>query len=62
MVGISTTSFLAVITMSSLAIGLAMQGVLKDLAAGVMLYVTCIGTVKPWLTVGTDDEPMVCAP
>jgi len=37
--GISTTSFVAVLSMSSLAIGLALQGLLKDLAAGVMLLV-----------------------
>merc|ERR1719382_377962 len=39
MVGISTTSFAAVLSMSSLAIGLALQGLLKDFAAGVMLLV-----------------------
>jgi len=38
-VGISTTSLVAVLSMCSLAIGLAMQGLLKDLAAGVMLLV-----------------------
>merc|ERR1712232_587075 len=37
MVNISTTSVLAVFTMCSLSVGLAMQGLLKDLAAGVML-------------------------
>lgn len=39
MVNIQTTSFLAVLTMSSLAVGMAMQGLLKDLAAGIMLLV-----------------------
>eukprot|EP00441_Pelagodinium_beii_P017195 CAMPEP_0197658504 /NCGR_PEP_ID=MMETSP1338-20131121/45277_1 /TAXON_ID=43686 ORGANISM="Pelagodinium beii, Strain RCC1491" /NCGR_SAMPLE_ID=MMETSP1338 /ASSEMBLY_ACC=CAM_ASM_000754 /LENGTH=318 /DNA_ID=CAMNT_0043235105 /DNA_START=76 /DNA_END=1032 /DNA_ORIENTATION=- len=39
MVNIQTTSFLAVLAMSSLAVGMAMQGMLQDLAAGVMLLV-----------------------
>merc|ERR1719229_232618 len=39
MVGISTTSFVAVLSMCSLAVGLALQGLLKDFAAGVMLLV-----------------------
>jgi len=39
MMDIQTTSFLAVLTVSSLAVGMAMQGLLKDLAAGVMLLV-----------------------
>jgi len=39
MVGIQTTSFLAVLSMSTLAVAMAMQGLLKDLAAGVMLLV-----------------------
>lgn len=39
MVNISTASFVAVLSMCSLAIGLALQGLLKDLAAGVMLLV-----------------------
>jgi len=39
MVGIQTTSFLAVLSVTSLAVAMAMQGLLKDLAAGVMLLV-----------------------
>jgi len=39
MMNIQTTSFLAILTASSLAVGMAMQGLLKDLAAGVMLLV-----------------------
>lgn len=39
MVSIETTSFLAVLTASSLAVGLALQGLLKDFAAGVLLLV-----------------------
>jgi len=39
MVNIQTTSLLAVLTTSALAVGLAMQGLLTDLAAGVMLLV-----------------------
>merc|ERR1719382_902841 len=39
MLKISTTSFIAVLSMCSLAIGLALQGLLKDLAAGVMLLI-----------------------
>jgi len=38
-VGIQTTSFLAVLSMATLAVAMAMQGLLKDLAAGVMLLV-----------------------
>jgi len=37
MVGIQTTSFIAILTAMSLAIGLSMQGLLTDLAKGVML-------------------------
>ena len=36
-VGVETTSFVAVLGAASLAIGLALQGTLSDLAAGVML-------------------------
>jgi len=39
MVGISATSVVAMITATSFAIGLALQGLLKDLAAGVMLII-----------------------
>eukprot|EP00931_Biecheleriopsis_adriatica_P081692 TRINITY_DN5505_c0_g1_i1.p1 TRINITY_DN5505_c0_g1~~TRINITY_DN5505_c0_g1_i1.p1 ORF type:complete len:329 (-),score=56.76 TRINITY_DN5505_c0_g1_i1:87-1073(-) len=39
MMNIQTTSFLAILTASSLAVGMAMQGLLKDLAAGVLLLV-----------------------
>mmetsp|Transcript_49841 Transcript_49841/g.89483 ORF Transcript_49841/g.89483 Transcript_49841/m.89483 type:complete len:321 (-) Transcript_49841:342-1304(-) len=38
-VGIQTTSFLAVLSMTALAVAMAMQGLLKDLAAGIMLLV-----------------------
>merc|ERR1712217_358031 len=37
MVGIQTTSFIAILTAMSLAIGLSMQGLLTDVAKGVML-------------------------
>uniref|UniRef100_A0A7S2PC77 Mechanosensitive ion channel protein n=1 Tax=Zooxanthella nutricula TaxID=1333877 RepID=A0A7S2PC77_9DINO len=39
MVGISTTSFIAVFSACTVAIGLALQGLLGDLAAGVMLLI-----------------------
>jgi len=39
MVNIQTTSFLAVLSMSALAVAMAMQGLLKDLAAGILLLV-----------------------
>jgi len=39
MVGISTTSFIAVFSACTVAIGLALRGLLSDLAAGVMLLI-----------------------
>jgi len=39
MVNIQTTSFLAVLSMSALAVAMAMQDLLKDLAAGILLLV-----------------------
>merc|ERR1711972_644521 len=39
MFGISTTSFIAVITMFSFAVGMALQGLLSDLVAGVMMLI-----------------------
>ena len=41
LVNISTTSVLAIFMMCSLSVGLAMQGLLKDLADGVMLLLLC---------------------
>ena len=39
--GVQTTSFLAVIGAAGLAIGLALQGTLSNVAAGVMLLISC---------------------
>ena len=39
MFGVKTTSLVAVLGAASLAIGLALQGTLQDLAAGVMLMI-----------------------
>merc|ERR1712203_512050 len=39
MVNISTTSFISILSAASLAIGLALQGLLKDLAAGILLLI-----------------------
>ncbi len=63
-VGISTTSFIAVLTSAGLAVGLALQGSLSNLAGGLLILITKPFRVGDYIAVsgleGTVTEIGVC--
>ncbi len=63
-IGISTTSFIAVLTSAGLAVGLALQGSLSNFAGGVLILVTKPFRVGDYISVsgleGTVTEIGIC--
>ena len=59
MFGVQTTSFAAVIAASGLAIGLAFQGSLSNLAAGIMLLIFRPFRVGQFIRGGVRREPLM---
>jgi len=64
--GIHTTSLVAILGAASLAVGLALQGTLSNLAAGVMLLIFRPFRVKElslfWTELVTDDKVQILMP